>query len=262
MQADVYADSPPPLDTMALAALIGGTTAGVGVLDTKLRYLYVNPALERLNGVPAADHLGRTVAEVLPEVDAREDLMLAVLSDGRSREITSSGRTPAMSASARRYWHGAYHRLEVAYRGGGRRRHPAGGHGLRRGAAPAGPGPAPSESPGQCEHPHRHHARHGHHLRRAGRPRRPGARRSRHGRGLPAGRRPAGASRTARGDPTEAGGGDGGAEAARAGRAVRGGRRLRRLPGGSGGDALSGHQPAGHREPDRGRATGPRRALP
>lgn len=113
MQADDYAGSPPPLDTLALAALIGGTTAGVGVLDTKLRYLYVNPALERLNGIPAADHLGRTVAEVLPEVDAREDLMLAVLSDGRSREITSSGRTPAGPAGARRYWHGAYHRLEV-----------------------------------------------------------------------------------------------------------------------------------------------------
>lgn len=114
LQADAYADIPLPIDPSALAALIGGTTAGVGILDTKLRYLYVNPALERLNGIPAAEHLGRTVADVLPEIDAREDMMLAVLSDGMSREITSSGRTPAATGADRRYWHGTYHRLEVA----------------------------------------------------------------------------------------------------------------------------------------------------
>ncbi|MFE6972123.1 SpoIIE family protein phosphatase [Streptomyces sp. NPDC057682] len=107
---------PSPLDAGALAALLDGTTAGVGVLDTGLRYLYVNPALERLNGLPAAAHLGRTVADVLPGVDAREDMMRAVLADGRAREITSSGWTPAASGTARRYWHGAYHRLEVAGR--------------------------------------------------------------------------------------------------------------------------------------------------
>lgn len=116
MQADAYADSPPPLDTVALAALIDGTTAAVGVFDTELRYIYVNPALERINGIPAAEHLGRRVAEVLPEIDAREDLMLAVLADGQAREIASSGRTPAASGALRRYWHGAYHRLEVAGR--------------------------------------------------------------------------------------------------------------------------------------------------
>ncbi|MFF1919896.1 SpoIIE family protein phosphatase [Streptomyces sp. NPDC058221] len=116
MQADAYADDPPPFDTVALAAVVGGTTAAVGVVDTELRYLYVNPALERINGIPAAEHLGRTVAEVLPEIDAREDLMLAVLADGRTREIASSGQTPAASGALRRYWHGAYHRLEVAGR--------------------------------------------------------------------------------------------------------------------------------------------------
>ncbi|GGV80922.1 hypothetical protein GCM10015535_19890 [Streptomyces gelaticus] len=115
MPADAYADSPVPFDPRTLAALLDGTTAGVGVLDTKLRYLYVNPALERLNGIPAAEHLGRTVAEVLPGVDAREDMMRAVLADGKPREITSSGFTAA-AATVRRYWHGAYHRLEIGGR--------------------------------------------------------------------------------------------------------------------------------------------------
>ncbi|WP_406420736.1 SpoIIE family protein phosphatase [Streptomyces sp. NBC_00873] len=113
MQTDAHAGSPPPLDLAVLAVLLDGTTAGVGVLDTRLRYLYVNPALERLNGIPAAEHLGRTVSDVLPYVDAREDMMRAVLADGKPREITSSGFTPAASGTARRYWHGAYHRLEV-----------------------------------------------------------------------------------------------------------------------------------------------------
>ncbi|MFE7615066.1 SpoIIE family protein phosphatase [Streptomyces sp. NPDC057496] len=115
MQADAYADDPPPLGPEVLAALVGGTTAGVGVLDTGLRFLYVNPALERINGIPAAEHIGRTVTEVLPLVDAGEDMMLAVLADGRPREITSSGFTPA-TGGARRYWHGAFHRLETGGR--------------------------------------------------------------------------------------------------------------------------------------------------
>ncbi|MFF9571229.1 SpoIIE family protein phosphatase [Streptomyces sp. NPDC014685] len=112
MQADAYAGDPPsPLGPEVLAALLGGTTAGVGVLDTGLRFLYVNPALERINGIPAAEHIGRTVTELLPLVDVGEDMMLAVLADGKPREITSSGFTPATGGS-RRYWHGAFHRLE------------------------------------------------------------------------------------------------------------------------------------------------------
>ncbi|MFJ2894069.1 SpoIIE family protein phosphatase [Streptomyces sp. NPDC087218] len=116
MQADAYADDPPPpFGPEVLAALVGGTSAGVGVLDTGLRFLYVNPALERINGIPAAEHIGRTVAEVLPLVDAGEEMMLAVLADGRPREITSSGFTGA-TGGARRYWHGAFHRLETGGR--------------------------------------------------------------------------------------------------------------------------------------------------
>ncbi|MGW2083893.1 SpoIIE family protein phosphatase [Streptomyces sp. NPDC001880] len=86
--------------------------AGVGVFDTGLRYVYVNPALERINGIPAAEHLGRTITEVLPWLDAREDMMRAVLTDGKPREITVSGFT-AQDATVRRYWHGTFHRLEA-----------------------------------------------------------------------------------------------------------------------------------------------------
>ncbi|MGW8882980.1 SpoIIE family protein phosphatase [Streptomyces sp. NPDC055749] len=112
MPSEEHDDQPRRFDTAALAALLGGTTAGVGVLDTGLRYVYVNPALERLNGVSAAAHLGRTVSEVLPEIEAREDVLRRVLADGQAREITYSGQTWAVSDEEQRYWHGAYHRLE------------------------------------------------------------------------------------------------------------------------------------------------------
>ncbi|MFD8599554.1 SpoIIE family protein phosphatase [Kitasatospora sp. NPDC059646] len=99
-----------------LRRVLDGTPAGVAVLDTRLRYRYVNPALAAMNGVPAEQHLGRTIAELLPGIDPREDVLRAVLADGQPREITSSGRTRAGSPEGHRYWYGAYHRLETAGR--------------------------------------------------------------------------------------------------------------------------------------------------
>ncbi|EKX63284.1 SpoIIE family protein phosphatase [Streptomyces ipomoeae] len=95
-----------------LRQILDGTPAAVGVLDTELRYLYVNPTLARMNGLPAEEHLGRTVAEVVPDVDARYEVLRTVLADGRPRETVSSGHTRADSPLERRFWHGAYHRLE------------------------------------------------------------------------------------------------------------------------------------------------------
>lgn len=95
-----------------LGQILDGTPAAIGVLDTELRYRYVNPTLARMNGVPAEEHLGRTVAEVVPGVEAREDVLRAVIGDGIPRETVSSGHTQADSPLESRYWHGAYHRLE------------------------------------------------------------------------------------------------------------------------------------------------------
>ncbi|MFE9722234.1 SpoIIE family protein phosphatase [Streptomyces sp. NPDC005794] len=111
MQAEEYAD-PPPSYAEAVAEVFGGSPAGVAVFDTELRYAYVNPALERLNGVPAAAHLGRHIAEVLPAMDVRTDVMRQVLADGEPRDLTTSGQTWVDSAVERRYWRLALHRLE------------------------------------------------------------------------------------------------------------------------------------------------------
>ncbi|WP_328318868.1 SpoIIE family protein phosphatase [Streptomyces sp. NBC_00388] len=103
---------PPPPGLEGLASLLGGTAAGVGVLDTELRFLYVNAALERMNGVSAAEHLGRTAGEILPELNVPMDLLREVLADGRPREVESSGRTPASDRPGVRFWQGACHRVE------------------------------------------------------------------------------------------------------------------------------------------------------
>ncbi|WP_105970917.1 SpoIIE family protein phosphatase [Streptomyces geranii] len=94
-----------------LGQTLDETPAAIGVLDTGLRYRYVNATLARLHGIPADEHLGRTVAEVVPGVDAREEVLRAVMADGIPRETLSSGHTRAAAPPERRYWHGAYHRL-------------------------------------------------------------------------------------------------------------------------------------------------------
>jgi len=49
-----------------LQAIYDGAPVGLCFLDRKLRYVSLNKRLAQLNGVPAAAHLGRTVAEILP----------------------------------------------------------------------------------------------------------------------------------------------------------------------------------------------------
>ncbi|WP_328764400.1 SpoIIE family protein phosphatase [Streptomyces sp. NBC_00272] len=78
--------------------LVAQSPIGLAVLDPELRYVLVNPALERINGLPATRHIGRRVHEALPRLDAAsiEAAMREVLATGRpqlDRFIT--GRTPA-----------------------------------------------------------------------------------------------------------------------------------------------------------------------
>ncbi|SCF42060.1 PAS domain S-box protein [Micromonospora mirobrigensis] len=64
-------------------ALLDGASIGVGLVDAELRYLMVNPALAEMNGVPAAEHLGRRPADVLPAYgEQAETLMRRALRDG------------------------------------------------------------------------------------------------------------------------------------------------------------------------------------
>ncbi|MFJ9820713.1 SpoIIE family protein phosphatase [Streptomyces sp. NPDC101151] len=71
---------------------------GLAVLDTRLRFVSVNPALEQIDGVPAAEHVGRTLREVLPllNADVLEGAALRVLATGTPLiDQAVVGRTPA-----------------------------------------------------------------------------------------------------------------------------------------------------------------------
>ncbi|MDG4859509.1 SpoIIE family protein phosphatase, partial [Streptomyces sp. T-3] len=82
------------------------------VMDTELRYRYVNPRMARMNGIPAADHVGRTLKELLPDVHRSDEILQRVLRDGKPRDLTGVGRTLASSRHESREWNATYHRLE------------------------------------------------------------------------------------------------------------------------------------------------------
>lgn len=100
---------------LALAArLVAQSPVGLGVLDTDLRYVSVNPAEERLNGLPAAEHIGRHVHEVLPALGPSfEAAMREVLATGIPIvDQYTVGRTPA-DPDHDHAWSISFYRLEA-----------------------------------------------------------------------------------------------------------------------------------------------------
>ncbi|AKJ06719.1 PAS domain S-box-containing protein [Archangium gephyra] len=66
-----------------LEALVAAAPAGMALLDGELRYVHINEALARSNGLSVEAHRGRTVAEVLPEhAPLVEPLLRRVLETG------------------------------------------------------------------------------------------------------------------------------------------------------------------------------------
>ncbi|MGW2420574.1 SpoIIE family protein phosphatase [Streptomyces sp. NPDC001709] len=89
---------------------------GYAVLDTQLRFVSVNPALEKINGVPAAEHVGRTLREVLPMLNSESIAADArrVLDTGVPViDNTLVGRTPADPDEDHTWAHSLY-RLDDA----------------------------------------------------------------------------------------------------------------------------------------------------
>ncbi|MFB6578880.1 MULTISPECIES: SpoIIE family protein phosphatase [unclassified Streptomyces] len=94
--------------------LVAQSPLGLAVLDTDLRYVLVNPTLQRINGLPAESHLGRTPGEALPflDTDAIEAAMRQVLDTGVPLlDQYGTGRTPA-DPDHEHAWSGSYYRLE------------------------------------------------------------------------------------------------------------------------------------------------------
>ena len=139
-------------DVALSTRMIAQSPIGLAVLDTDLRYVSVNPALERINGLSAEDHVGRSLREVLPQLDV--DAIEAAAQAG------APDRAPPGRPADRRPDHGRPGRrarlVDLALPAGGRGRDGPGRGQLGRGrhrTAPGGRGgrgraaPAASSSP-------------------------------------------------------------------------------------------------------------------
>ncbi|MFI9122982.1 SpoIIE family protein phosphatase [Streptomyces bikiniensis] len=94
----------------AMESLFTQSPIGLALLGPDLRFLRVNDALARMNGVPAAEHVGRRLTEVVPGVnaDSLEALMHRVLDSGTAVvDARRVGRTPA-DPDRDRFWSCSY----------------------------------------------------------------------------------------------------------------------------------------------------------
>ncbi|WP_078970083.1 SpoIIE family protein phosphatase [Streptomyces natalensis] len=86
-------------DVALSTRLISQSPIGLAMLDTELRYVAVNPALERMHGIPAKDHLGRHYREIMTaaKFEVPEAAMRQVLETGVPMvdQSTIVGRSPA-----------------------------------------------------------------------------------------------------------------------------------------------------------------------
>ncbi|MGW4824762.1 SpoIIE family protein phosphatase [Streptomyces sp. NPDC004227] len=97
-----------------MEGLCGQSPVGLSALDSELRFLRVNSALQAINGVPEAEHLGRRVSDLLPDIDTAEveTVMQRVLDTGEPVvDLRVTGRTPA-APHKDRVWSCSYFRLE------------------------------------------------------------------------------------------------------------------------------------------------------
>ncbi len=90
--------------------LLANAPIGFAFVDAEFRFVRLNEPLARINGLPVEDHLGRTLAEVVPDVWSEiEDDVRASLATGEPRtDVEVSGQTPA-EPGMERHWLAGFH---------------------------------------------------------------------------------------------------------------------------------------------------------
>lgn len=98
-----------------IEAIYVGAPVGLCAVDRELRYLRINERLAEMNGLRAAEHIGRTIREVLPEVaDQTEHLFRHVLETGEQLvDLEVSGKA-ALGAGGHRTYMVSYYPLRDA----------------------------------------------------------------------------------------------------------------------------------------------------
>ncbi len=93
-------------------AFFAGANAGMLIFDRQLRYVQINEVLAQMNGVCVADHIGRSVREVLPELaQTVEPMLQSILDTGKPiLDYELVGETPKEPGIVR-YWQASYYPL-------------------------------------------------------------------------------------------------------------------------------------------------------
>jgi PAS domain S-box-containing protein len=93
-----------------LEAIYAAAPVGLCFVDTELRFVNINERLAKINGLPVAAHLGRTLREVLPELaDDLEPLYRRVIDAGEPiLDLEVRGSTPAQP-DVKRAWLVSYY---------------------------------------------------------------------------------------------------------------------------------------------------------
>nr|WP_314444373.1 PAS domain S-box protein [uncultured Sphingomonas sp.] len=85
-----------------IEAIYASAPIGLAVLDRDLRYVRINERLAEINGFVAADHIGKSVRELLPDLAPRVEPALArVLEGNEVWGIEVAGETPAQPGIVR-----------------------------------------------------------------------------------------------------------------------------------------------------------------
>jgi PAS domain S-box-containing protein len=87
-------------------AIFGAAPVGLAFMDTRFRYVRVNDALARINGLPADEHLGRSLSDVLGEELANtiEPYHRHVIETGEAiLDLAVEGRTAAAPGETRNW---------------------------------------------------------------------------------------------------------------------------------------------------------------
>jgi PAS domain S-box-containing protein len=96
-----------------IASYYDNAPIGLAALDTNLRYLRINDRLAEINGIPAAAHIGKTVKEIVPTLEAQaREVTAEILGTGQPvTDIEFSGETAAQPG-VNRSWLESWHPLK------------------------------------------------------------------------------------------------------------------------------------------------------
>ncbi|MCA9901138.1 MAG: PAS domain-containing protein, partial [Anaerolineales bacterium] len=86
---------------------------GLAVLDVNLRYIHINNRLAAINGIPAADYIGKTIQEIVPTLaEQAQKLVADIIKTGEPVEdIEFQGET-AVQPGVQKTWREGWYPLK------------------------------------------------------------------------------------------------------------------------------------------------------